>query len=583
MCGIFGVVGFEFEKLNLARESINSLKHRGPDQFGEYFDKNVYIGHRRLSILDLSERGKQPMVSKTKDLIISVNGEIYNYVELRNLLKDKYEFISTSDSEVILFGYMEWGIEGLLRRIEGMYAISIYDKKKNRVFLIRDRVGIKPLYYAIFKDCIVWASELKAIKNYLKNCNLEIDYTAIYDFLTYSYIPSPKTKYKNIYKLLPACYLSINITDFTYYLKKYWDLIPCEKNISLSEATEELKHLIKKSVKEQMISDVPIGFFLSGGLDSSTVVGFASELSEDIQTFSIGFDESLHNELKYAEIIAKKFNVNNYTKILSFNRAKELFTSLNTWFDEPFGDLSALPTFLVSEFAKKSVTVVLSGDGGDEIFGGYKWYYRVNKSKFYISNSSEKIKNILSVLRNKNRFSIISKLANRIQNDFFVSNIERILRFQEAMLKFEKTNWRYTFNIEADYDDYWVFNQYSHIDITERKKLQFIDFHTYLPDDILTKVDRVSMSVALEVRVPLLSTEIIEFMFSLPESIVYFQGRLKGLLKEAVKDLLPIEIIQRSKKGFSIPYKTWTRKNIFDGMQYQIYLLKNIYGFNEIK
>jgi len=572
MCGIFGVVGFQFNKIESARESLDTLKHRGPDQSGEYFDGRVYVGHRRLSILDLSEHGRQPMISKTNDLVISVNGEIYNFTELKNLLKEKYEFVSTSDSEVILHGYKEWGIKGLLKRIEGMYAISVYDKLKDRVFLVRDRVGIKPMYYAVFNDCIVWASELKAIELYLKDYNLETDNSAIYDFLTYSYIPAPKTKYKNIYKLRPAYYLSVSTVDLSIKTNRYWEIKLTEQNFALPEAKEQLKYLIRKSVREQMMSDVPIGFFLSGGLDSSTVVGFASELSNDLKTFSIGFDVSEHSELKYAEKVSKIFHIQNYSRVLSFTDALELISSLNKWYDEPFGDLSALPTFLVSEFAKESVTVILSGDGGDEIFGGYNWYDDrvVSREKNF---NSKVLNNILSLIRNRYRFSLLGTVADKLQLKYFLPKKELILRYNEALLKNEKQRFRKELNIPEDYNDYWVIDKYSLIQTTKRKKLQYIDFNTYLPDDILTKVDRVSMAVSLEVRVPLLSTELVEFMFSLPESLIYYKGMLKGLMKETVKEFLPDEIVYRKKKGFSIPYKKWVLDGFFDGKPFQKYLL----------
>ena len=272
MCGIFGNINKNEINLNFSRRALNKLIHRGPDQQGEYITKNLYMGHRRLSILDLSENGKQPMESD--NTVITVNGEIYNFKELKSELTQKYHFKSSSDSEVILYGYEEWGLEGLLERIDGMYAIAIYDKKNRLLHLARDRYGIKPLYYSKANGSFCWASELKAIKTFSGEENLSIDYTAVYDYLTYLYIPTPKTLYCDVYKLSPAHYLTYDINEFKIYVSKYWELPVQERKINLNDASHQIKDLVSKSVHSQMVSDVPVGFFLSGGIDSSVIVSF---------------------------------------------------------------------------------------------------------------------------------------------------------------------------------------------------------------------------------------------------------------------------------------------------------------------
>jgi asparagine synthase (glutamine-hydrolysing) len=297
MCGIFGSTNVSEIGLIKSRDSLQTLKHRGPDQQGEFVDDKVYLGHRRLSILDLSENGKQPMVSS--EVVITVNGEIYNFQKLKRALQGKYDFKSKSDSEVILHGYTEWGIEGLLDRIDGMYSFAVYDKKKKFIYLVRDRYGIKPLYYSFHNNSFAWASELKAIEKYYDQAKLSIDYSAIYDYLTYLYVPAPKTLFKNVFKLEPAHYLVFDLNKLDFLVKKYWTLPSHEIKIDIVSAASRIRELINESVKSQMISDVPLGFFLSGGIDSSVVVATATQYSKQLHTYSIGFDISSHNETQY--------------------------------------------------------------------------------------------------------------------------------------------------------------------------------------------------------------------------------------------------------------------------------------------
>lgn len=574
MCGIFGFTKFKKEDLEKARDSLHTLRHRGPDQWDDYFDSEIYIGHRRLSILDLSEHGKQPMISPDGNVIITVNGEIYNFQEIKNELKYKYDFKSTSDSEVVLYGYIEWGIDKLLEKIDGMYAFSIYDKEKNELFLARDRTGIKPLYYANLNGQISWASELKAIQNFYENQKvLEYDYTAFYDFLTYLYVPTPKSMYKNVYKLEPAHYLKIDITNNTYDNIKYWSLNMTKCNDDINVAKLKLYELVKKSVDEQMVADVPVGFFLSGGMDSSTVVALAAQNHTNINTFSIGFANKKYDETHYAEIVALKYNTKHINKILNDNITSEILHKIIEWYDEPNALSSSYPNYLVSELAKQHSTVVLTGDGGDEVLGGYKWYKKFNYTSGHSLSFLKPLKFITNKLKKCD--NLLGKIAKRVETEFLLDEMELYTRLMGGMLKDEKEFYREKWNIDNNYDDYWYFRKYYRKDLSIYDRLQYLDFHTFLPDACLSKVDRTSMYVSLECRVPLLSKEIIEYAFSLDENIRLYNGELKGIMKEAFKDILPIEILERDKKGFSAPLKNvFTKLDLNQGFQQEKFLNK---------
>jgi len=557
MCGLFGFSGFHAGDLESAKNATKTLAHRGPDQSSAWYNNDVYMSHTRLSIIDTSVTGIQPMVNSSNDVVVAVNGEIYNYRTIRQELLGKgYLFKGSSDSEIVLHGYIEWGLEGLINLIEGMFAISIYDAVQNQIHLVRDRVGIKPIYYGVVRDRVFWASELKAIEKMCPN-ELQVDGTAIYDYLTYLYVPAPKTIYQEINKLEPATYITFQLDSNKVIKNKYWELSCRPITIELEEAKVRLRELIKKSVSAQMISDVPIGFFLSGGVDSSIVVAEASKLSDEVHSYAIGFDDSRHDETRYAEIVSKTLGIKCEKKILSKDDAKEMYGYMYKWFGEPFADTSAFPTYLVSKFARKNVKVVLTGDGGDEVFGGYNWYlkfkYYQRFKKLFIPGLKDPIEKIA-----KNRKNIyVKKILNRLQYYCCYNEFETYTKLMSGMIASEKINYKSQLEIPDDYDDYWYFRKYYNNKLPMLTRMQYMDFHTYLPDDILTKVDRVSMAVSLECRVPLLSTELIEFSFSLPEKIRFDRNQLKGLVKSAYQDLLPAEILNRPKKGFSIPEKSW--------------------------
>lgn len=571
MCGIFGFTNFNSTELIRARAALNSLQHRGPDQWNDFADHQVYLGHRRLSILDLSEQGKQPMMNDDRSVIITVNGEIYNYKTLREDLGD-HLFNSQSDSEVILHGYKQWGIERLIEKIEGMYAIVIYDTIANRIFLIRDRVGIKPLYYSSLGDKWMWASELKAMVAF-HSSNLELDQTSLYDFLTYQYIPPPKTLYKKCFKLEAAHYAEIDLDTRSFVVKRYWSLKVNIKIQSEREAKHMLQEKIRQSVAEQMVADVPVGFFLSGGIDSSTVVAASSSVNKQLQTFCIGFTDKSQDETHFAQQVANTFQTVHHERILDGKTIQNLFPRLAEWYDEPFADLSCFPTFLVSSYARENVTVVLTGDGGDELFGGYKWYQRfrwIRRAGLY---HFKFLKPLMLFAARLSGSSVLKKYVPLL----FMNELQLITKLKGGLTDEEKVAYKKLWSIPDSYDDYWYYRKYYQSNLPVTTRLQVVDFNTYLPEDILTKVDRVSMSVALECRVPLLSTDLVEFAFSLSERARFQKYGMKGVLKAAFEDVLPKSIITRGKRGFGIPSAVWktsvlgTSKNRFEKILNEVF------------
>jgi asparagine synthase (glutamine-hydrolysing) len=579
MCGIFGFTKFKKEELEKARESLHTLHHRGPDQWNDYFDEDIYIGHQRLSILDLSEHGKQPMISPNEKVIITVNGEIYNFLELKKELESKYTFKSTSDSEVVLYGYIEWGIDKLLKKIDGMYVISIYDKGKEELFLARDRAGIKPLYYGTLNSQISWASELKALQKLYENQNiLEYDYTAFYDFLTYLYIPTPKSMYKNVYKLEPANYLKIDIKNNTYEKIQYWQLEVKKCDDDIETAKKKIYDLVKKSVDEQMVADVPVGFFLSGGMDSSTVVALASQNHNDINTFAIGFQDKQKDESIFAKKTSEYFKTKHLEKKLDDKSIELIFDDIVNWYDEPNALSSSYPSYYVAELAKHNSTVVLTGDGGDEVFGGYNWYKRFESLQKYSFPFLRFLK--IFTIPLKKQKNIFGKVARRFEALFLLNEMEIYTRLMGGMLKDEKEKYRKLWNIDEGYDDYWYFRKFYKQDLDLYTRLQYLDFHTFLPDACLAKVDRTSMAVSLECRVPFLSKEIIEYCFSLKDNVRLYNSELKGAMKETFKEILPSEIINRDKKGFSAPLKAVLEKMNLDEKFMQEKFLKKYWSIN---
>jgi asparagine synthase (glutamine-hydrolysing) len=575
MCGICGF----YQTESLADKSTLKLMndqiiHRGPDDEGFYFEGEVGLAARRLSIIDLVT-GHQPLPSFSKNCWITFNGEVYNFKELRNVLESRgYEFRTQTDTEVVVNLYEEYGLD-FTSKLRGMFAIGIYDIRKKWLLLVRDHIGIKPLYYYYDtqKKTLVFASEIKSILKY-PGIKREVDEQALDLFLTLEYIPAPHSIFKSIKKLPAGHYLLYDQGEVQ--IKKYWEVQPFELPKSFSAIKDRFFNLLHESVKMRMVADVPLGAFLSGGIDSSAIVSSMTSFSKDpIKTFSIGFEDKSYSELKYSDKVANQFGTDHYTKNLAPD-INELVFYLADFFDEPLGDFSNFPTYLVSKTARERVTVVLSGDGGDEIFGGYEHYiaqkiartidfslltpfHKLLAKTTHLFPPSELKKGFVNRVK---RFS--EGLENSVKNRHF--------RWMLFLSNFQKTRLysRDFFNQEfkLDLPKRIPFDQYFETSkiFTGINRDLYLDLKTYLVDDILVKVDRMSMATSLEARVPLLDYNMVEFAFSLPASFKLKGNTTKWFFKKVMEEVLPDEIIHRTKEGFSIPIKNWLKNELKDLM-----------------
>lgn len=549
MCGILGGNHPKWDY----NGGIECMAHRGPDGMRVCPLEDFTLAFARLSIIDLSLNGMQPMFSYDKQVGIVFNGEIYGYQKLRRyLLKRGYQFRSTSDTEVVLNAYLEWG-EKFITRIDGMYGIAIYDRRDGTIKLFRDRMGIKPLYYYYDGNNFGFASELKGIVKMCNNISFKIDNTAVYDYLNYLYIPDPKTYYRNVYKLQPGYRLTFNLKSKRIIKNgSYWKLKINEqkgRQRKQEDIIHELKDLLSESVRDQMVADVPVGTFLSGGVDSSIITYECSRVGAGVETFSIGFTESEYDESRYAAMLAEKCNLPNNMYVFQRSNLDQDYNKMKMWYDEPFADTSAFPTNLVSALAREKVTVILTGDGGDEIFGGYARYLMLKdkeKKQSYIGRRLEKM---------------LVKLALEIPGSFYWEDGVHLLnRASIFPLKATDEDLRKVLKIDKSYDKYWAIRKNYILDLPPITRGQLVDMKTYLPGDILTKVDRASMAVSLETRVPFLSKKVVEFSFSLSEEDRCPNGVGKGLLKKAYEQEIGKEILYRPKRGFSIPRRFFSMR-----------------------
>ena len=580
MCGIFGFCMPDAKIIpqQLVRRGVQALRtldHRGPDQWDYRCLDGVFLGHTRLSVIDLSDAGRQPMASEDDQLVLTVNGEIYDYQTVRKKIGIE-NFRSKSDSEIFIHGYRTRGLNSLLTEIDGMYAGVLLDRRGHQVHLFGDRVGIKPLYIAhgISEGVhlIAWASELKAIRCFIDD--LKIDPTAILDFAAQRSIPAPKSIYKNVTKLLPATSMRISLGSGQIEQQKYWGLT-AEANPRPTKQTDEtLRELIDRSVRDQMVADVPVGLFLSGGLDSSILCESAARQVGNINTYNVSFGIPERDEGPYAKIVAQACGTNHVEELFLSHHAKDPFAQMNTWFDEPFGDLSAFPTARVSAAARSSSVVALSGDGGDELFGGYKWYRRYWQfrrfNRWMMSHKN------LDLPYYRPPHSTWEKIANRIALLGQLDPLNLYGGITANLLTAELEPIRNWLEIPKDYDYVWALRPHYRPELGRRRSLQFLDFHTWLPNDLLTKVDRVSMAVSLEVRVPFLQKELCEFAFTLPESFLYAGDQLKGGLKRAYRGRLPDAILNREKRGFSLPIGSWDSALLDGEPSFVYYYIKQL-------
>jgi asparagine synthase (glutamine-hydrolysing) len=590
MCGICGKIYFDpQENVNesLIRNMCESLQHRGPDESGHYVDKNVGLGHRRLSIIDLST-GQQPMCNSRNDIWIVFNGEIYNFQELREDLQQRgYTFLTASDTEVIIHLYNKYGTS-CVNYLRGMFAFAIWDTRNQRLFLARDRVGQKPLFYTLQNNSLAFASEIKALLQD-KTVKRALDLEAMYHYLTYQYVPPPATMFKHIYKLPPAHTLLCENGRIT--LNRYWDLRYVPKaQMNEEEIIERLLHLLQESVKLRMISDVPLGAFLSGGIDSSLVVAMMSQFSsQPVKTFSIGFKEKDFNELPYARLVAEQYQTDHQEFIVEPN-AVDVLPKLVWHFDEPFGDYSAIPTFYVAKMTSQCVKVALNGDGGDESFAGYERYLGFKIVRYYcqlphkiraaflaplLHKFSEKAQysHILAFLYpHLRRFKFLNDLSLETPQylytrtmTIFQNNLKLELLSDDVRNRLERLN-------SLDYMLQYFYT--THADHFTDQML-YSDIMTYLPGDLLVKVDRMTMAHSLEGRSPFLDHKLMEFVATIPPQLKLHNTQLKFILKKIGKAYLPDKILFRKKQGFGVPLGKWFRHELHD-MVYDICLSSNL-------
>ena len=579
MCGVSGIVDLR-ERRPIDRILVHAMNdtlvHRGPDGEGFHFEPGVGLGHRRLSIIDL-EGGKQPLYNEDKSVVVTYNGEIYNFQSIaRDLVARGYQFSTHCDTEVIVHAWREWGPD-CLHRFNGMFAFALWDSRQKILFLARDRLGIKPLYYSLMADGhIVFGSELKAVIAH-PAVSRELDFAAIEDYFTFGYTADPRSIYEGVKKLEAGTYLCLPRGAPIQAPVRYWD-IPLgqtpTRSASDEDLSQEIRDGLKQSVDRRLIADVPLGAFLSGGIDSSAVVAMMRELDDQpILTCSIGFKEARYDESKYAAIVATQKATNHKSEIVEAS-AYDLLDKLPAIYDEPYSDSSAMPTYRVCELARKHVTVALSGDGGDENFIGYRRYKLLSMEEKLRSLLPASVRRVVfgplgrfypkldwapRVFRGKTTFQALA----RNSMEAYLHGVSIFPEEGRAAL--------YSEAFKRDLQGYRaneVFERYFREQaIADPLRLaQYLDFKTYLPGDILTKVDRASMAHSLEVRVPFLDHEFVCQIANIATTLKLRRGEGKYALKQALRPLLPHDILYRRKMGFAVPLSMWFRGSLRDRM-----------------
>jgi asparagine synthase (glutamine-hydrolysing) len=587
MCGITGFLDSKNQNtkeknLRILLEMTHELTQRGPDAFGVWSDKEeqVFFGHRRLSIIDLSEHGAQPMVSSSTRYAITYNGEVFNAPELReDLKKCGMHFKGYSDTEVVLAACEVWGIHNACNKFNGMFAFALWDSLEKKLFLVRDRIGVKPLYWGIQHGILFFGSQLKS---FLKHPEFrpKVSLDAVSLYLKFNYITAPHTIYQDFHKVNPGCMVIIdhqlNTKELPFW--QFSDFVAPEISLSSmneEESTETLEVLLKDSVHKRMISDVPIGAFLSGGVDSSLIVSLMQSLSgKPVKTFSIGFKEESYNEAKYAKAVANHLGTDHHELYLNSTQALDIIPNLSSFYDEPFADISQIPTYLVSRQAREQVTVCLSGDGGDELFCGYDRYLIAQKlyifhrllPRFIKSSLAKTISHltphqwqkIFSYLTKKFQFAQISEKAYKLSDTL---NSPTLIDFFQSFV----TIWNNPAEILKP-EGQWASDIYSPQILSTLTApmtlMPYFDMKTFLPECVLTKVDRASMAVGLEVRTPFLDYRMAEFSCNFPTQYKIKDGKTKAPLRKILSKYVPDSLIDRPKMGFSVPLGEWLRSDL---------------------
>ena len=572
MCGINGIYSFNeagrFNSINHAQATA-SLQHRGPDDQGQYIREHISLGHRRLSIIDLSEHGHQPMSDATDQYVIVFNGEIYNYQSLKKDLENRgHRFHSQTDTEVLLNSYIAWG-SGCLSKLNGFFAFAIYDKSAKNLFLARDRYGIKPLYYFYDEDKFIFGSELQAILAY--GIDKQLDNTALFSYLQLNYLPAPFTMVEGVMSLLPGHY--IEVAKKKVQLKAYYDIeekARYTKQIDYRSARDQIGSLLEQSVCDRLVADVPLGTFLSGGIDSSIITGIAAKHKENIDSFSIGYaDEPFFFFFCYAKEVAEHFGTRHTVFSLNNSDLEQHLDQILNHFDQPFADSSAIPTYLLSKLTRQHVKVALSGDGADELFSGYHKH-----EAFRRSMSSGWMNGVLPFT------SVLWQNLPASRNNAFSNKIRQLRKYSEGLkLSLPERYWRWASITDPETVQHWM--EVSHNEgiewkaydamranylngLTEKdmNRVLLADMKLVLPNDMLKKVDHMSMAHGLEVRVPFLDHRLVEFVQSLPAEYKINENMRKRILQDTYREFLPETLYNRPKKGFEVPLLKWFRGSL---------------------
>lgn len=576
MCGICGYFAFEETKkeFNL-QEMTDIISHRGPDDSGTFIDDFVGLGHRRLSIIDLSHSGHQPMITEDKTCVIVFNGEIYNHISIRNELVSKgFKFVGTSDTEVILHGYSYWGVE-ILKKLNGIFAIAIFDRNKKRLLIARDRFGVKPLYYVNTDSEFVFSSEIKSILK-SKVYTPKLSHASLHEFLYYGYALENRTMYKDIFKLLPGHYAIIEDNKCSVYkFYKPEDLIEDKIIFTETEAIYKTRELLETAVKNQLMSDVPVGVFLSGGIDSSSITAFASKhYNGKLKTYSAGFDfNDGHNELPLAKKLAKLYNTEHSEVFIKGADLPDIVKKLIFQHDEPFSDAANIPLYLLSKQVNQDCKVILQGDGGDELFGGYSRYHILKKINIYrnilgIANFLKPLIPIHSIKTRVERFHNLLSYKDSSKLFAFLLTLETE---KDSPLKVLEYSFRMKLSLSNPFEYYdKLAKRFSGLKDLSQQML-WIDTMIILPDQFLEKVDKSTMANGVEVRVPFLDNDLSSFAMSLPTSIKLKNGVQKYILKKSLEGIVPDEVLYGVKKGFGVPFQNWLKGPLYELLIDSIY------------
>jgi asparagine synthase (glutamine-hydrolysing) len=586
MCGITGFWGDSLP-LGIAKRMANRLFSRGPDDTGFWEDEAIglALAHRRLSILELSPAGAQPMVSPCGRYVLVFNGEIYNHHELRLELDSDgggFSWRGHSDTETLLAGLRHWGIEKCLQNLVGMFAFALWDKEEKTLYLARDRMGEKPLYYGRSGDAFLFGSELKALTAHPAWAG-EVNRDALAAFFRFSYVPAPWSIYKGIFKLPPAHFLVIKNGGRAFGEPTcYWNLHQIAANgagtslHSPEVLTNELEHLLRDAVKKQMAADVPLGAFLSGGIDSTTIAALMQSQSDrPVKTFTIGFHENGFDEAIHSKKVAAHLGTDHTELYVTPQEAMAVIPKLSTIYDEPFSDVSQIPTYLVSQLARRHVTVSLSGDGGDELFCGYNRYVSGYTAWSKLKGLPQPMRHILAGLLERAPGRALDRVQSVLPKRFQVSSLaDRLPKLADALAYQDGFPYYRALVSHAKNPESIVLGSHEAASLLEKhrqpnlsglqEQMMFWDMLTYLPDDILTKVDRASMAVSLEARVPFLDHRVVEFAWRVPTAFKYRDGQGKWLLRQVLHRYVPKELMERPKMGFGVPIEHWLRGPLRD-------------------